>query len=687
VCSDKSWLMSDCSVSAADIVDVIVAFAIITNQRIYTHNSNLALMRQCNESATPVFCAATQNAPEKCVPTYMDCFNTTDRAVAAIAQKQCVDSTDTGKVYCHINGCVERQTDCLALTGRCAADTPFRCRDWTCVNNTNGIGCGDRHTHCSAKEVFCPDWTCAPTIYECAKRMTWQGCSPGFIECPQKRGLCVKSLQQCVNQTGCSAGQLVCGMARDHLTLKPVLELYYDTIAEADANSSLPALPSWRVKQDCRSSCQTRNNGPILIVEPIILQVPLVTESASTESAPLAYDDRQTAWTQNRAAVVMRIKIYDAAAVKQFGVHPNKPINSSEENGNTVRFKVNAVSDSLQQRGSFKQFHERGTIRSIVTVEPLDLIQIVQEGVQMQLALPEDAAVDVDITMCAELVQGMQVISVQDASSLDKIPMFVQFCTPILVFMPVAQPTTSTSSPLVKGVCSCAIDLTHFTTFALVDVVVDDMLQKKNTPATVLVFFVFLPLHPTAFDENTRASFVLAVASVYSMSISNVQLLAVDLWPPDDMTTTTTTTSVSGARGTAGTNIPTTPRRRSLLSTHQSRLTVRISGTPAFTKKSTAALNVQLIIQGLPASLSGIVPQKITDSEAFPRQFILLACVAVLLMCCASSCTMCYLSTENMQTIQETEHDIIDSTDIKLPIDELPIPNVLHSAYYRVRQM
>ena len=184
---------------------------------------------------------------------------------------------------------------------------------------------------------------------------------------------------------------------------------------------------------------------------------------------------------------------------------------------------------------------------------------------------------------------------------------------------------------------------------ALVDVIVDDMLQQKNTPATVLVFFVFLPLHPTAFDENTRASFVLAVASVYSMSISNVQLLAVDLWPLDDMTSTTAT-SVSSARGTAGNNIPTTPKRRSLLTGHQSRLTVRISGTPAFTKKSTAALNVQLIIQGLPASLSGIVPQKITDSEAFPRQFILLACVAVLLMCCASCCTMCYLFTENLQT-------------------------------------
>jgi len=240
-------------------------------------------------------------------------------------------------------------------------------------------------------------------------------------------------------------------------------------------------------------------------------------------------------------------------------------------------------------------------------------------------------------------------VSVQDATSLDKIPMFVQFCTPVLMFMPVAQPTTTTSSPLVKGVCSCAIDLTHFTTFVLVDVIVDDMLQQKNTPATVLVFLVFLPLHPTAFDENTRASFVLAVASVYSMSISNVQLLAVDLWPLDDMTSTTAT-SVSSARGTAGNNIPTTPKRRSLLTGHQSRLTVRISGTPAFTKKSTAALHVQLIKQGLPTSLSGIVPKKTTNTDAFPRQFILLGCVALLLMCCASCCTMCYLFTENLQT-------------------------------------
>jgi hypothetical protein len=265
----------------------------------------------------------------------------------------------------------------------------------------------------------------------------------------------------------------------------------------------------------------------------------------------------------------------------------------------------------------------------------------------MQMALAEDAAVSVDVTMCSELVQDMQVVSVQDATSLDKVPTFVQFCSPVLMFTPVAQATASASRPLIKGVCSCGFDLTHFTTFALVDIVVDDMLRGKNTPATVLVFFVFLPLHPTAFDDNTRASFILAVANVYSMPISSVELLAVDLWPPlNDMTITST----------AGNQIPTTPKRRSLLTSYQSRLTVRISGTPAFTKKSTAALNVQLIKQGLPTSLSGIVPEtKTTNTESFPRQFVLLFYLALLLTCSTYCCTMCYVSTQNLHKLQETQ--------------------------------
>jgi hypothetical protein len=54
-----------------------------------------------------------------------------------------------------------------------------------------------------------------------------------------------------------------------------------------------------------------------------------------------------------------------------------------------VSFSVQPVPDSLQQQGSFKNFHERGTLKTLINVEPTDAIEITGQGLELQFPLPD----------------------------------------------------------------------------------------------------------------------------------------------------------------------------------------------------------------------------------------------------------------------------------------------------------
>ena len=83
---------------------------------------------------------------------------------------------------------------------------------------------------------------------------------------------------------------------------------------------------------------------------------------------------------------------------------------------------------------------------------------------------------------CAFLVAGMQVLSVNDITNLEEPPSQVGWCSPALL-----EPVMDAASARLKGNCSCAVNVTHFTTFATVDAEADNMLVQAQGDAPGLL--------------------------------------------------------------------------------------------------------------------------------------------------------------------------------------------------------
>jgi hypothetical protein len=85
----------------------------------------------------------------------------------------------------------------------------------------------------------------AESMKECARNMTWDGCPAGKIECPQHKGSCAESLEECEEKTGCFGGNVSCGILRDSAGM-PVLEVVHASSGET------------RIARDCRPRCKAQ---------------------------------------------------------------------------------------------------------------------------------------------------------------------------------------------------------------------------------------------------------------------------------------------------------------------------------------------------------------------------------------------------------------------------------------------
>jgi len=250
-----------------------------------------------------------------------------------------------------------------------------------------------------------------------------------------------------------------------------------------------------------------------------------------------------------------------------------------------LRFKVQSVADSMQQKGAFARFHERNTLRALATIEPLDFMEIVTSGFRVQFAITDDNAIDVDLPTCAAIVQGMQVLSVQDVAASQEPPSYVASCSPEL-FVVASAPHTGSASVL--GNCSCAVSIMHFTTFALVDAVPDRIIESKNllTTMEVVDFAVFLPIALGEFTPDMRALFVVCVGNAYARNALQVQVLQVDRWPP-------LPAGPGGVVGRAGSS--------------EIKISVRVTGLPPLREIPTGVLDQELLRNGMPSTTSGAV--------------------------------------------------------------------------------
>jgi len=263
-----------------------------------------------------------------------------------------------------------------------------------------------------------------------------------------------------------------------------------------------------------------------------------------------------------------------------------------------LRFKVQSVADSMQQKGAFAQFHERNTLRAIATIEPLDFMEIVTSGFRVQFAITDDGAIDVDLPTCAAIVSGMQVLSVQDVATSQEPPSYVASCSPELF---VTARASHAGTAVVTGNCSCAVSIMHFTTFALVDAVPDRVIESKNllTTVQVLDFLVFLPIPLDAFTPDMRVLFVLCVGNAYARHALQVQVLQVDRWPA----------SPAGAP--------------------QVKISVRVTGLPPLQKIPSNVLDQELLRNGIPSTTSGSISKRTPSlSGEHPSLLVLVAIVS-----------------------------------------------------------
>ena len=329
---------------------------------------------------------------------------------------------------------------------------------------------------------MCPDGSCASSIEHCALDMTWQGCAPGLLECPQQAGQCAASSLHCANLTGCAIGTVVCGNLRDAVSGEGLLTEYTNATGAV----------KWRLIPVCKESCtSTYSHAAIIRPENVILQIFPPPRRVSDHAAVRNDDAAQSAQfalTHDLTAIALKIHIKNSMVVKRF-----------DNKSTALQFLVQAVVDSTRHLGAFDEFSQRGTLRSLITVQPLDLVQIVDTGFVFRMAIPDEASIGTDAATCGNIAQGMQVLSVDDVTSSANMPSFVGFCEPFLLQYHIS---ASSSSQLVSGAvgnCSCAVNITHFGTFALIDAVADRQLQAKNRIVSVLDFVVFMPLSPAGF--------------------------------------------------------------------------------------------------------------------------------------------------------------------------------------------
>jgi hypothetical protein len=251
---------------------------------ITTAQGNLEYDLDCpcfDAAGSNVGSASTSTAPlapslqHMCAATLLDCFKRADGAAGAVGggredlarrqqQFEMIERAKCkpGERYCLLNGCVPKHSKilCSPVSGVCGRDKPFRCRDWTCARDKtecakdhgDGVGSGSGSGSGNTDHIVCPDGSAAASKRECARDMTWDGCSAAEVECPQKAGVCAESIEACAKKTGCALDERACGFLRD-----------------AKGKMVMERVPGSRTmrrpKVQCRSECRVHGGGGLSV--------------------------------------------------------------------------------------------------------------------------------------------------------------------------------------------------------------------------------------------------------------------------------------------------------------------------------------------------------------------------------------------------------------------------------------
>ena len=346
-----------------------------------------------------------------CVGFMADCFPTAADMTAYREIKN--NSCPVGQKLCDQEGiCVDVRVSC-APADKCPATKAFRCVDWACADNAQACVALAKEKGppaCAEGQQRCPDGLCYPGtggVKECVKQVTWLGCPPGSMQCNGgAKGVCAADEASCTEVVGCASPLVKCGFQRNAVTGKPLLN---ETTGKFVA--------------DCRDVC------PVSIDRP--------PKDTTKPLDPREGGELEAMSADGSSAVKLKL--------------PKNAFKVGDSFDTPVNFSVTSVPDSLLQNGAFAAHFNRGALLgALITIEPSAEVQIVG-GMILDIPIL-DAWANSDAAKCLLILENTKMIAIRDINNVSEIPESLGTCSKGYI-----------------GNCSCLQNVTHFSTFAVVD--------------------------------------------------------------------------------------------------------------------------------------------------------------------------------------------------------------------------
>ena len=369
--------------------------------------------KKCTDLAKQMLCPKETSKNGQCVGAIAECF--ADES-AMKAYKTAKDGKcGAGEKYCDQEGiCLGKGASC-APADKCPATKPFRCPSWACAEDDAKCADVTEPPKCAAGEQRCPDGLCYPGtggLKECAKLgVQWDGCPPGKMECARgKSGTCAENEDKCQEKVGCASPLVPCGFKRDAATGKPV---FNETTGKP--------LPDCKEKAQCTLGT---DRPPKPTTKPLDPSTAGSLEAQSADGKPAM-------------KLKMRKGSFTVGGVEK-----------------AVNFSIADVPDSLAQEGAFGTLFESGALLgSLISIEPSTEVEIVG-GLTLDISVL-DASANENAAKCALVLANTQMLSIKDITNVTEVPTSMGTCAMGEI-----------------GTCSCAVNVTHFSTYGVVDATV-----------------------------------------------------------------------------------------------------------------------------------------------------------------------------------------------------------------------
>merc|ERR1719217_147396 len=313
-----------------------------------------------------------------------------------------------GEKYCFKEEtCVGRGLPCTPQQ-ECPDDKPFRCgRSWKCQEN----------------KTMCDNDDATPGP-----------CEKGYQKCPD--GECYRGtgLKECVKQgvqwDGCPAGKMRCKSDKRRCAA---------SVAECQDKTGCPSgMQMCGVKRD-------KGTGKALFdTTTRKLQVRCMANcTLALERKP---KDKKQA-LNSATGGQLTAETEDGKKAMRMKIRPK----NFKGGDRAVNFTIKAVPDSLMQEGAFKTFHESGSLMgSLIQIEPSEYVEI-EGGIELDIPILDPEA-QTDPALCAAMLDDLQMVAVSDITDVDA-----------------SLDSFGTCSKGELDGCSCAVNITHFSTYTVID--------------------------------------------------------------------------------------------------------------------------------------------------------------------------------------------------------------------------